>query len=54
MKKKMKSLKLNRETVARLDNEALNEAKGGIGDGDKCTGCPSGCGIIYEPELDTL
>jgi len=52
MKKKMKSLKLNRETVARLDNESLNEAKGGAA--EKCTGCPSGCGIIYQPELDTL
>lgn len=50
MKKKMKSLKLNRETVARLDNETLNEAKGGA-DEDKCTGCPSGCGIYVQ--LDT-
>jgi hypothetical protein len=52
MKKKMKNLKLNRETVARLDNETLNEAKGGLYNDDmRCTGCPSGCGIF--PELDT-
>lgn len=54
MKKKMKSLKLNRETIARLDNEKLSEAKGGAAnDPEKCTGCPSGCGIFPEEQLVT-
>jgi natural product precursor len=52
MKKKMKSLKLNRETIARLDSEKLAEAKGGTGE-EKCTGCPSGCGIFAEQQLVT-
>jgi hypothetical protein len=53
MKKKMKSLKLNRETIARLGKEALSEAKGGLNNGElKCTGCPSGCGIFPDEQLD--
>ncbi len=53
MKKKMKSLKLNRETVARLDSEKLSEAKGAAADAQKCTGCPSGCGIFPDEQLVT-
>jgi natural product precursor len=53
MKKKMKSLKLNRETIARLDSEKLAEAKGGlyVGEEEKCTGCPSGCGIFPDEQI---
>jgi hypothetical protein len=47
--RKVKNLKLNRETLVRLGSEKLVEAKGGTG-AEKCTGCPSGCGIF--PELD--
>jgi len=54
MKKKMKSLKLSRETIARLDSEKLSEAKGGAADDAmKCTGCPSGCGIFPDQQLVT-
>jgi natural product precursor len=50
--KKMKRLKLNRETIARLGHETLTEVKGGTGADDmKCTGCPSGCGIFEEQQL---
>ncbi len=48
--RKLKSLKLNRETIVRLGSEKLVEAKGGTGE-EKCTGCPSGCGI-YDAQLD--
>jgi hypothetical protein len=48
--RKLKSLKLNRETIVRLGSEKLAEAKGGTGE-EKCTGCPSGCGII-DAQLD--
>ena len=33
--------------------EKLTEAKGGINDPEKCTGCPSGCGIFPDEQLDT-
>jgi hypothetical protein len=48
--RKLKSLKLNRETIVRLGSEKLVEAKGGNGVED-CTGCISGCGI-YDAQLD--
>ena len=52
--KKMKRLKLNRETVARLGHETLTGVKGGaVADDMKCTGCPSGCGIFPDQQLDT-
>lgn len=49
MKKKMKNLKLNRETIVQLSGEKLTEAVGGTG-AEKCTGCPSGCGIFPEEQ----
>ncbi len=50
--RKRKSLKLHRETIARLGETELTEAQGGNdGGGYKCTGCPSGCGIF--PEINT-
>jgi hypothetical protein len=53
MKKKMKNLKLNRETIAHLGSEKLTQAKGAINAPEKCTGCPSGCGIFPDEQLDT-
>ena len=47
--RKVKNLKLNRETIARLGSKELIEAKGGAI--DNCTGCMSGCGII-DAQLD--
>jgi hypothetical protein len=41
---KTKTLKLHRETLARLDNEEL--AKAAAQFGHECTGCASGCGIF--------
>ena len=40
-------------SIARLGKEALSEAKGGLNNGElKCTGCPSGCGIFPDEQLD--
>ena len=44
--RKVKSLKLNRETIVRLGNEDLGKAQGGAAAGWECTGCDSGCGIV--------
>ena len=44
--RKVKGLKLNRETIARLGSEELTKAQGGFGGGWECTGCDSGCGIF--------
>ncbi len=48
-----KSLKLHRETIARLGEKGLTAAQGGNDGGYKCTGCPSGCGIYPEPVFTT-
>jgi len=50
---KAKSLKLNRETIARLGSEELTGAKGAAADAEKCTGCPSGCGIFPDEQVVT-
>lgn len=42
--RKVKSLKLNRETIAQLTSKELTGVQGG-GLQD-CTGCDSGCGIF--------
>jgi hypothetical protein len=44
--RKVKSLKLNRETIVRLGNEELSGIRGGMVGGGECTGCDSGCGIF--------
>jgi hypothetical protein len=44
--RKVKSLKLNRETIVRLGSEKLTEVLGGMAGGGECTGCDSGCGIF--------
>lgn len=50
--RKAKTLQLNRETLVRLGSEELTKAEGGFyyaqQDVMKCTGCPSGCGIVSE------
>jgi hypothetical protein len=51
--RKRKSLKLHRETIARLGEKELTEAQGGNDGGYKCTGCPSGCGIFPDTEINT-
>jgi hypothetical protein len=50
--RKTKNLKLHRETLVRLDAENLSKAQGGLlqQDDDKCTGCPSGCGIDWDTQ----
>jgi hypothetical protein len=49
--RKRKSLKLHRETIARLGEKELAEAQGGNNVDNRCTGCVSGCGIF--PEINT-
>lgn len=44
--RKVKSLKLNRETLIRLGSEEMTKALGAAG--FDCTGCDSGCGIFPE------
>jgi hypothetical protein len=46
--RKTKTLKLNRETLVRLDAENLSKAQGGLLQQNvlECTGCDSGCGIF--------
>jgi len=48
--RKVKTLQLNRETLVRLSAGDLSNAVGGAA-AEKCTGCDSGCGIIYDPTL---
>jgi hypothetical protein len=50
--RKMKTLKLNRETLVRLDAENLSKAQGGLlrQNAIECTGCDSGCGIFPDTE----
>jgi hypothetical protein len=45
--RKVKSLKLNRETLIRLGSEEMTKAQGA---GFDCTGCDSGCGIFPQIE----
>lgn len=48
--RKVKGLKLNRETLARLGSEEMSKVQG-AGPGD-CTGCDSGCGIFPDMQLN--
>jgi hypothetical protein len=50
--RKMKNLKLNRETLVRLDAENLSKAQGGLLqlNAMECTGCASGCGIFEDTQ----
>jgi len=50
--RKVKTLKLHRETLVRLDAESLTKAQGGVTlqDDFKCTGCDSGCGIDWDTQ----
>ena len=44
--RKVKRLELNRETVVRLSNDEVQQAKGQGQGIEDCTGCISGCGIF--------
>lgn len=45
MKKRTAKLNVNRETVKQLERPEAELVEGGIL-AEKCTGCPSGCGIF--------
>jgi len=45
--RKVKNLRLNRETLVRLESEDLRKAEGAAL-AINCTGCDSGCGIFTE------
>jgi hypothetical protein len=48
--RKAKALRLNRETIVRLNPTDLANIVGGLAAEEKCTGCVSGCGIYYETQ----